>query len=473
MKIKLSLYFLLLTFGLMAQGLIHKSLYQGNSNQAPLAECGQQHYNGYLNKKLPGFSKLQNEKLQTLVAQTEVSQKTTGPVYTIPVVFHILYNDSTENLPDSVIQNQVHVLNESFRRQNADTINLRPEFDSLVGDARIEFKLATTDPNGNPTNGITRTPTNITHFGGVLPYGQGQISQIQQWIADSLFYNFFRLTNTALGGIDAWDTARYFNIWVGDLRILEPQINNFEELFLLGLATPPGQHPNFAGTGFDTLVTEQGALLHYTAIGPGNPNAFPAPYGLFNSTLNEGGITVHEAGHYLGLRHIWGDGNCGADDFIDDTPRSAASGQFTCNKVKNTCLDTINGVNLKDMVENFMDYSSDACWNSFTNGQIDLMRATLETFRSSLYTVSSPEYAYTPTFSFYPNPTANAVTITSATSHKALKIEVSNIQGQRLYQTEVNKASKAIVPIRGPEGLYVIKVTSGQNTQLLKVLKRN
>lgn len=219
-------------------------------------------------------------------------QKTTNTPIIVPVVFHIVYNDSTENLPDTVITQQLQSLNNNFGRRNADTSNLRNEFVPYVGNPNIQFELATLDPNGNPTTGIVRKSTSISYFGGTLPYGPNQTAQIQQWVLDSLFYNFSRISQDSLGGSSPWDTERYLNIWVGDLRIFEPLFNNFEEIAFLGFAMPKAGHPNFAGTGIDSLLTHPGAIMHHMAIGPNNPTAFPPPYGNFNTISSEGDLIV-------------------------------------------------------------------------------------------------------------------------------------------------------------------------------------
>lgn len=464
------------SFTIKAQGLLNATLNNGQTLAAdsttPVLECGSYRQMEHIDQKQPGYIDASNTALQDLVNGLARNRKSSSAVLTIPVVFHIVHNNPGENLPDSVINSQLTVLNQNFRRQNADTGSLRTEFKGLVDDARIEFKLATTDPNGNPTNGITRTATAIEHFGGILPYAQNQTAQIQQWVNDSLFYNFYRITKTNFGGIDAWDTQRYFNVWIGDLRILEPQINNFEELFLLGIATPPLNHPSFVGTGFDSLLLEQGALMHYVAIGPNNPNQFPAPYGAFNNLITDGDLLTHEAGHYLGLRHIWGDGDCTADDFIFDTPLANASSQFACNKTKNTCLDTVGGIDLKDMVENFMDYSSDACLNSFTKQQIALMRSTLQTYRPSLYTVGRKEFTHPTGLKCFPNPSRGLVTIESSEANAPLKIKVYNLQGKLLQSAEGYGSEKIQLSLNGPEGIYLIHVESNTELGVFRVMKK-
>ncbi len=470
----LALLFGFLTF---AQGLVHSTLNTSpqNSGQADdfSVQCGSHHLMEHLDRQQPGFQKASDQALQSLVQNLRKQKKSSAAVLNVPVVFHVVHNSPDENLPDSVIQNQLDILNESFRRQNADTATLRSEFLPYVDDARIEFQLATVDPNGAPTNGIVRTNTTIQHFGGILPYAQNQQQQIQQWVNDSLFYNIFRITQSSLGGSDAWDTARYLNIWIGDLRIFEPQINNFEELVFVGLATPPATHPNFAGTGFDTLALEQGVLLHYVAVGSNNPASFPNPYGAFNNLLDEGGIAVHEVGHYLGLRHIWGDGGCNADDFISDTPLASAAGQFTCNKNRNSCLDSIDGVDLPDMAENFMDYSSDACMNSFTKEQVQVMRNTLISFRPNLFAVSTPEWETTaPAFTCYPNPTSGQVKIEATGNFQQMQVQVLNAQGKFLnsFSTQGNQSLE--FSLDGPAGMYIVQIQAGERTGIFKVLKQ-
>ncbi len=198
-----------------------------------------------------------------------------------------------------------------------------------------------------------------------------------------------RLSRSSMGGSDPWDQSRYLNIWIGDLRVLEPKLNNFEELIFLGLATPPSGLDHWSeADGMDKLLNDlnDGVFIHYNTIGPNNPAKFQAPYQVYNGVVTEGKILVHETGHYLGLRHIWGDGDCAADDFIDDTPRSSSSSQFTCNKSLNSCTDTIENKDLPNMVENYMDYSNGSCQNMFTKGQAAMMRFNMINYRRTVYT---------------------------------------------------------------------------------------
>ncbi|MEC8368248.1 MAG: zinc metalloprotease, partial [Bacteroidota bacterium] len=202
--------------------------------------------------------------------ETHVRQVQANPaqrsqlVVTIPVVFHILYNTAAENISEAQVMSQLDILNEDFRRLNADQDNVW----SQAADTQIEFCLASQDPNGNPTDGILRVPTNLTSFG----------------TNDAMKF-------TSQGGSDAWPASDYMNFWVCDLGSS-----------LLGYAQFPGGP-----------ASTDGLVCNYTATG--NTGTASAPFDL-------GRTATHEVGHYLNLRHIWGDGGCGASDFVDDTPDS-------------------------------------------------------------------------------------------------------------------------------------------------------
>src|ERR1044071_1303933 len=75
----------------------------------------------------------------------------------IPVVVHVVYNTPAQNITDAQINSQIDVLNRDYRRANGDIGTVPAVFAGLTADTRIEFQLATTDPGGSPTTGITRT----------------------------------------------------------------------------------------------------------------------------------------------------------------------------------------------------------------------------------------------------------------------------------------------------------------------------
>ena len=308
--------------------------------------------------------------------------------YYIPVVFHVIYNSESQNIPDSVIVSQIDVLNEDYRRLNSNASDTREEFLEFAGDANIEFFLANIDPNGNPTNGIIHQYTEREEF----------------LLIDDIFSNEIALDevkSSATGGSDAWDTSKYLNIWVCNIGSLD--IGGFELGQVFGYAYPPTNIDealmNLAETQTvpswptDMLTNDesvQGVVIHYTTVGRNNPSANEDGM----TANNQGRTAVHEIAHYLGLRHIWGDGNaffgedgCSVDDGISDTPNASDQAGYECNLNKNTCSgDTFgsSGEDLPDMVENYMDYSPDNCMNIFTNGQINVMRNVLEIARTEL-----------------------------------------------------------------------------------------
>ena len=261
------------------------------------------------------------EKIHT---PSSTKQRSNSSIYTIPTVIHIVYKNDLQNISDSQILSQLQVLNEDFRRSNIDAIHTASEFLPIAADTEIEFCLASIDPLGLPTTGITRTLT-TTAFG----------------VNDKIKY-------TAMGGKDIWDATNYLNIWVGEI-----------EDGILGYAQFPGAHP----------LTD-GVVIDYRYFGT---------IGTATAPFNLGRTTTHEVGHWLNLFHIWGDGNCNLDDGVADTPL-AGQPNYTnppCTALgPNSCIAATN--DLPDMFQNYMDYSADACMNLFTLGQKARMRAMLD-----------------------------------------------------------------------------------------------
>jgi len=248
----------------------------------------------------------------------------TEEIYTIPVVVHVLYKTSSENISDEQVYSQMNSLNDDFRALNSDLSNLPSDFESLVSDVQIEFCLAQIDPDGNPTSGINRISTNQNSFS---------------------YNNNMKFSSS--GGVDAWDTESYLNIWVCNL-------NN-----LLGYAQFPGGD-----------ASTDGVVVANTAFG--SVGIAQAPYDL-------GRTLTHEIGHWLNLRHIWGDSNCG-NDFVDDTPTHQEANYGCPNYPQVSCNNGPSG----DLFMNYMDYTNDACMYMFTTGQKNRMTSALINSRSSL-----------------------------------------------------------------------------------------
>ena len=281
--------------------------------QAPQRVCGSMEYLEYQLQQDPKrAAKMEAIERFTQEYLANPNRAVTG-VVSIPVVVHVIYNNSTENISDAQVLSQIDVLNADFRRMNADQDNTWPQ----AADSEIEFCMASTDPSGNPTNGITRTSTSVTAFSA----------------NDNMKFN-------SSGGKDAWPAGSYLNIWVCDLSG-----------GLLGYAQFPGGPASTDGVVID--------YAYFGTIGTATP-----PFHL-------GRTATHEVGHWLNLRHIWGDGPCSVDDFVTDTPTSDAA-NYGCPIGHVSCSTT-------DMVQNYMDYTDDACMNLYTTGQKNRMRAVFDT----------------------------------------------------------------------------------------------
>jgi len=359
-------------------------LFQALSQAPEIEQCLSHKYIEYIDENHPGFKEHVENEFQ--LAKYSPKPKS-NQEYIVPVVVHVVYNTPDQNLPDSVIHRQIELLNLDFKRGNPDTINMRADFEPVKGSPNILFKIAQIDPDGNPSTGITRTETSIETFADL-----GLIS--------GDFDGLERIKKTAEEGIDPWDTERYMNIWIGNMSL-------FGQTFLLGYASPPAGLANWPPTGLPNLI--DGVVVQYQAVGDNNPNQIDFGTGMQNAL---GRTLTHEVGHYLGLRHIWGDGNCNEEDGIDDTPNADAQSDFDCDINKNTCVDNILGVDLPDMIENYMDYSNETCQNSFTQGQVDLMRSVLENQRKDLIEDNPASVeTYQIAANIYPNPVLETLNI--------------------------------------------------------------
>jgi hypothetical protein len=348
--------------------------------------------------------------------------RSSAPVLTIPVVVHVLYKNATQNISDQQIYSQIAVLNQDYRRMNADTVNTPAIFDTIAADINVEFCLATLDPQGNPTNGITRTSTT----GG----------QLLGW--------FSPLTEDAkydsLGGKNAWPADRYLNIWVC-------------ELFpgLLGYAQFPGGN-----------AATDGVVITYTAFG--NMGTVTAP-----SLL--GRTTTHEVGHWMGLYHIWGDDqDCSGSDSIPDTPNADQASSSDCQVTRNSCSneDAYWGTtDPNDMVQNYMDYSHDSCMNMFTNGQKARMYSFLYTdsLRLGLFTSNAgcnplgiaQQATFDQFFNVYPNPADGIVNVSYFGQWSSdMNVDILDITGKTIGTVNVTAYSYQIDMSNYAAGTYTL-----------------
>jgi hypothetical protein len=346
------------------------------------------------------------QQLNSGLAQREQGHQ----VIRIPVVVHVLYHQSNENISDERIHNQILTLNESFRRRNSDTVNTPAIFKSIAADCEIEFQLAISDPQRRSTTGIIRKYT---------PIAQWQMND------EMKFSNMM--------GSDAWDPSSYLNIWVCNIK------------GVAGYSTWPGSDPS-----------KDGLVINYKYLGNNSISGY-----------EQGKTAVHEAGHWLGLKHIWGDENCG-NDFVSDTPKQAFYNLGCPSGTRITCGNGPVG----DMYMNYMDFTNDACINLFTLGQKARMRTMFEhggergTILSSTgleepliqempLPEESPRWLYS---RLYPNPASNEITLDVSYDVRWLgkTLLVTNTNGQQLMQVRLVNKIQSIDVSRLRPGVYFL-----------------
>jgi hypothetical protein len=351
-------------------------------------------------------------------------------VIIIPVVVHVLYNTTAENISDEQIISQINSLNKDYRRQNADAVNTPAAFKNVAADVRIQFCLAKVDPQGYYTSGI-----------------------IRKYTKQQDFLNDDAVKFSAQGGDDAWDATKYLNLWVCNLFNLT-----------LGYGVLPGSPLN-----------KDGVVIKYNVFGTvGN---LVAPY-------NKGRTATHEIGHWLGLKHLWGDSSCG-DDGIADTPPQQA-GNYGCSSFPHLSQCSINSYG--DMFMNYMDFSDDACMNMFTQGQKAEMRglfalggARNSFLNSTVCDSSNAEAGPLPKpvdselkITIYPNPFNNVIHVTTNQEKditgKVLRLY--SITG-KLCVTQTIVSANTVVNVNNlPSGIYILKIQGKNDEHVYKVVKQ-
>ncbi|MGJ5642828.1 M43 family zinc metalloprotease [Formosa sp. S-31] len=283
------------------------------------------------------FESWLSPKITKLKAERSLG-RTDNSIIQIPVVVHVIHDGDSygkmENITDSQIESQITVLNQDFRKM-MDTPGYN---DNPVGaDIGIEFVLAKQTPDRCPTNGIDRVNM-----------------QRATWSEEDI--------DDILKPATIWDPEHYLNMWSVVLTRTD----------LLGYAQFP------SASGLDGMPVNGGAansdgvVCRYNSFG-----SIAFDDGTFNlsAPYNLGRTMTHEVGHFLGLRHIWGDGGCSLDDYVADTPLSSQS-NTGCPAI-DTCNEEGETEPVYDMVENYMDYTNDACMNIFTQGQKERILAVL------------------------------------------------------------------------------------------------
>ena len=318
--------------------------------------CATAEYEQFLQGKNP--KRMTNAQFETWVTPLvnkykamRSSSKTAATVITIPVVVHVIYDGqpigTAPNITDAQVQSQINVLNQDYSKLlGSPGYNTNP----VGANTEIQFVLAKQDPNGNPTNGIDR-----------VSLCQPSWSEVD--------------IDAIVKPATIWDSSQYMNMWS----------INFSDSTLLGYA----QFPDASGlAGLDAsggAANTDGVVSNYNVFGS---ITYDDGTFILDATYNKGRTMTHEVGHWLGLRHIWGDGNgtppdlttspptpavldCSATDYCADTPQAGYE-HYSCGTF-DTCPSTGN-----DMPENYMDYTDDACMNIFTQNQKDRIRTIID-----------------------------------------------------------------------------------------------
>ena len=402
-------------------------------------------------RKLGSFENWMAKKIQE-----KRRQRTTATVYEIPVIVHIVHSGDElghdNNISYDQVLSQMIVLNQDFRRTNPDTTDTPSVFASIAADTEILFKLAVVDTTGE-----------LLKEQGVHRYVD---ASRETWSMNEI--------ETILKPATIWDPNKYLNIWVV----------SFSNNNTLGYAQFPEQSglqgvifdPNSDKPETDGVVINNPFFgSNYTSIGAGFSLA---------ANFDRGRTTTHEIGHWLGLRHIWGDGGCGQDDFCDDTPLAGRDndGLGDCSfPGPNTCTND----GLDDMFQNYMDYTNDVCMNLFTNDQKTRMRTVLENSprrkevvaNANLVLATNQSQVLANTTRLFPNPgAANTQLQINNELQGTITVSISDLRGVVLQKSMATKTSTQLqldLPIQNlPKGVYIVTIKTKNGSTSKRLVKK-
>ncbi len=423
-----------------------------------LIRCASSEYEQYLRNKYGMESRVEFENWlgQKIKQQKAMRTNGTNAIITIPVVVHVIHNGdavgNNENIAFEQVQAQITVLNQDYRRM-ADTPGWN---DNEVGaDTEVQFCLAQRKPDGTATDGVDRV--NL----GQASWGSSDYDATIQDIDENV--------KTAT----SWDPTKYMNIWTVNLN---------SQSTLLGYA----QFPNTTivgglGVGNGAANTD-GVVIGYKYFG--SKTLYPQGNYENTNTYVYGRTATHETGHFLGLIHIWGDNSsCTVNaqdsnkDYCPDTPASSEE-HYICGTY-NSCPSAPGN----DMVENYMDYTNDACMNIFTQDQKERIQAVMNNAprRKTLLTSNAcqapnaglEDYGVLNDLYVYPNPAQTVITISNSEGNELPDgFTLYNSLGQVINTVKVNGATDLTINTSAlANGVYIIKIDKGNSSKTLKFVK--
>ncbi len=412
--------------------LLHQFIF---AQEREIARCG----NEFSTQEIPIAELMQKNR----------TSSTNGVIYKIPVVFHVLTDQPTgvSNISECIIQNQIQVLNNCFRRKAG-----APNTNAAGADAEIEFYLARKNPSGGATNGINRVTTSNCNY-----TTQGSTTQL----------NSFRTAAK-------WPVDKYLNIWV--LKTTPTPTSSSIANGVRGEA--------FKGGTTITGSQDIGIFIHYSYVGSKNSGCSNITY--LDATgfkaYDLGMTLVHEVGHYLNLAHTYG--TCGTNiDGCDDTPSVSGLPLAFCGTNNNT-RGLCSGATRRQW-ENYLDYTDDACMDRFTACQVNRMRTQLTNiaFYKNLWTsgnftatggdiatsVSETSYTQAGELKIYPNPISDRLTIVSEKSLSTKEpYRIVNIYGQSIKTGFILSNAQSVDMADLPAGIYFLE----HNKQSYRIIKQ-
>lgn len=397
---------------------------------------------GYDAAKEAAFAAQQEQRIAAYTQQAGNTAQKTTDLITIPVVFHFVLDSNQYRDLKGIeginrrVASQLQALNDDFNAANSDLNKVPSVFQPLIGNLNVRFAIAHTDPAGKSTSGIElRVHDEI--FGWPLVFSVASANE----------------KYSSKSGFDAWDPQRYMNVWVANIT------DNIQ-----------GYTITIEEAAFAQIPGEAGVTMDIASFGKQTQDDT-----YFTNGATLGRTMVHEAGHYLGLRHIWGDrDDCSDDDGIGDTPKQDMA-NTTCPSsfpIAN-CTNDPGG----EMYMNYMDYVNDACMYLFTKGQVARMQAETAPGGTVHGVASHPELTWWPVsvkgidktdaLSIYPNPAGSVFSLNFAQPTQGLVfVDIVSITGQIAKHIEVPaKTTVYTVDATGlNKGVYLVQCRFEEGT---------